>query len=90
MPILDFDRDEYQWFTMPFAEYSCDTLSLPIDSTLLAEILRSAAEGVQAAHLNGFVHRDIKPSNLLLLQNGTWVVADALAGAFLTATRSWF
>jgi serine/threonine protein kinase len=76
MPILDFDRDEYQWFTMPLAENSCDKLSLPIDSTLLAQILKSAAEGVQAAHLNGFVHRDIKPSNVLLLQNGNWVVAD--------------
>ena len=76
MPILDYDRDEYQWFTMPLAEYSCDTLSLPIDSTILSEILKSAAEGVQAAHANGFVHRDIKPSNLLLLQNGNWVVAD--------------
>ena len=76
MPILDYDRDEYRWFTMPLAEYSCDTLSLPIDSTLLSEILKSAAEGVQAAHQNGFVHRDIKPSNLLLLQNGNWVVAD--------------
>ena len=31
MPILDYDRDEYQWFTMPLAEYSCDTLSLPIE-----------------------------------------------------------
>ena len=76
MPILDYDRDEYQWFTMPLAECSCDTLSLPIDSTLLHEILKSAAEGVHAAHQKGFVHRDIKPSNLLLLQNGNWVVAD--------------
>ena len=76
MPILDYDRDEYQWFAMPLAQYSCDTLSPPIDSTLLTEILRSAAEGVNAAHNNGFVHRDIKPSNLLLLQNGYWVVAD--------------
>ena len=76
MPILDFDPDEHQWFTMPLATHSCDTLSLPIDSTLLTRILRSAAEGVQAAHEHGFVHRDIKPSNLLFLPDGNWVVAD--------------
>ena len=50
MPILDFDRDEYQWCTMPLAATVLDKLPLPIDSSLLSKIVRSAAEGVRAAH----------------------------------------
>ncbi|MDQ1638975.1 MAG: eukaryotic-like serine/threonine-protein kinase [Pyrinomonadaceae bacterium] len=76
MPILDFDRDDYQWYTMPLAANTADKLPLPIDSSLLFTILRSAAEGLNAAHEKEFVHRDIKQSNLLLLKDGSWVVAD--------------
>jgi serine/threonine-protein kinase len=76
MPILDFDRDDWQWFTMPLAVKTLDTFDLPIDSASLQTILRDAASGLRAAHERGFVHRDIKPSNLLLLENGHWVVAD--------------
>lgn len=76
MPILDFDHDDCQWYTMPLAVSTVDKLQVPIDSSLLFTILRSAAEGLKAPHEKGFVHRDIKPSNLLLLQDGNWVVAD--------------
>ena len=76
MPILDFDPNEWQWFTMPLAVQTLDKFDLPIDSGSLRVILRDAVLGLQAAHDRGFVHRDIKPSNLLLLENGKWVVAD--------------
>jgi serine/threonine protein kinase len=76
MPILDFDPDDYLWYTMPFAVNTLDKLHVPMEVSLLSEIVRSAAEGARAAHEKGFVHRDIKPSNLLLLEEGLWVVAD--------------
>lgn len=76
MPILDFDPDEWHWFTMPMATNTLEKLDIPIESAALFAILRDAALGLQAAHKQGYVHRDIKPSNLLLLGNGEWVVAD--------------
>jgi serine/threonine protein kinase len=76
MPILDFDADHRQWFTMPLAANTLEKLSAPLECSLLKKVLRDAALGIQAAHALGFVHRDIKPSNLLLLEDGRWVVAD--------------
>lgn len=57
MPILDFDHDDHQWYTMPLAANTVDKLPTPIDSSLLATILRGAAEGLKAAHEKEFVHR---------------------------------
>lgn len=76
IPILDFDQDGWQWFTMPLAIKTLEKLDIPLESSDLSAILRDAALGLQAAHEGGYVHRDIKPSNLLLLDNGQWVVAD--------------
>jgi serine/threonine-protein kinase len=42
----------------------------------LAEFLRGAAAGVQAAHGKGIVHRDIKPDNLMLTEDGRIKVVD--------------
>ena len=62
MPVLDFDKDAREWFTMPLAESTLSSLSLPLGTEALAEVVRDTARGLAAAHVSGHVHRDVKPS----------------------------
>ena len=39
-------------------------------------VLRSAASGLEAAHLAGLVHRDFKPDNVMIRRDGRVVVLD--------------
>ncbi len=66
----------------------------PIERTVLLDLLRKAAAGLDYAHRQGVIHRDIKPSNILLDSEGNpfisdfgiarWVTgADATGGALL-------
>ena len=79
MPVLDFDGEDYSWFTMPLAETTLLDLPVPLDTEALREVLRDGASGLMAAHATEHVHRDIKPSNILLLNDvggKRWVVSD--------------
>ena len=79
MPVLDFDADDFAWFTMPVAIESLGAVSLPLSVDDLRRVLVDAATGLQAAHAAGLVHRDVKPHNILRLDDGhgdRWVVAD--------------
>lgn len=42
----------------------------------VADLIRQAAEGLEAAHQAGIVHRDVKPHNLLLENGGRLRVVD--------------
>jgi serine/threonine protein kinase len=79
MPVLDFDADEFSWFTMPIAADSLGIRTAPLAVDELKRVLLDAAAGLQTAHSSGLVHRDVKPHNILRLndQHGDrWVVAD--------------
>src|SRR5213078_2976804 len=41
-----------------------------------AELVRTLAGGVQAAHTAGVIHRDLKPANVLLAEDGTPRITD--------------
>jgi serine/threonine protein kinase len=79
MPIVDFDTDDFSWFTMPVATESLGARTLPLAVDELKRVLLDVATGLQAAHSSGLVHRDVKPHNVLRLndQHGErWVIAD--------------
>lgn len=48
----------------------------PLPIAEACELVRQAAEGLQAIYEHGFVHRDIKPSNLMLTRDGELKILD--------------
>jgi hypothetical protein len=47
-----------------------------VENPRAAQYILQAANGLAAAHDNGFVHRDIKPANLLVNEGGLLKIAD--------------
>jgi serine/threonine protein kinase len=77
LPIYDLgEQDGISFLVMQYvrdgsladllAPGSLHRLDLPVTPTLVAEIIRQAADGIQFAHDSGIIHRDIKPHNLLV------------------------
>lgn len=81
------DENGLPYFVMEYVE-GLDTARIvhrfgPIHWSLVAEIGRQAADGLQHAHEAGLVHRDIKPGNLLVDSSGLVKVLDlGLVSAF--------
>jgi serine/threonine protein kinase len=51
-------------------------LKKPWPSRQAAELVRTLARAVQAAHQAGIIHRDLKPANILFLDDGTAKITD--------------
>jgi serine/threonine protein kinase len=66
-------HDERPYFSMELCEGGALAPRLrggPLAPREAAALLRSLAEGAQAAHDQGIIHRDLKPANILLARGG--------------------
>jgi eukaryotic-like serine/threonine-protein kinase len=67
------------YYTMEFVEggrLAQKLAGAPQPARQAAELVKTLAEAIQAAHDEGIVHRDLKPANILLTANGTPKIAD--------------
>lgn len=89
VPLVDWDRKDFNWLVMPRGKAFLKLRSEKDDSGLgrnieelsdaeLLVMVRQVVEGLNAAHQEGYVHRDGKPSNVLLLSDEPpqWAVSD--------------
>ncbi|MFO0573479.1 MAG: protein kinase [Polyangia bacterium] len=80
--VFDFGQDESGWpyFVMELVPGRSLEAVLKERGRLqpleVAELVRQAAEGLEAAHKAGIIHRDVKPHNLLLEEGGRLRVVD--------------
>jgi hypothetical protein len=67
------DHDNELYFAMELCEGGSLAQRLrsgPLSPLEAAALMRSAAEGIQAAHDQGIIHRDLSPGNILLVPRG--------------------
>jgi serine/threonine-protein kinase len=73
------EHDGQPFFSMEFAEKGSLARRLgggPLPVREAAELVRTLAVAVQAAHQERILHRDLKPANVLLMADGTPKVSD--------------
>ena len=81
LPVLDSGAaDGMLYYVMPYVPGESLRARLQREVQLSAEsaldIVSLIADALEYAHGRGIVHRDIKPENILLMENGTPVLAD--------------
>ena len=72
-------HDDQHFFSMELCEggsLAQRLLSGPLSPRQAAALLRSVAEGAQAAHDHGIIHRDLSPGNILLASGGREAPAE--------------
>jgi serine/threonine protein kinase len=95
---LDIE-DTYPAFVMDLAQCSlahylqlatnrCNGNRPCLERSEATSIVRSISSGVQALHSSGIIHRDINPNNILMLSDGTWVLADFGLAKFLPSAAA--
>src|SRR5262249_5932431 len=79
-PIYDVGEVEgIVYLTMPYLEgetLASDSKRGPLPPRHAAEIVRTVALSLQAAHDEGIVHRDLKPSNVMMTLDRGPIVMD--------------
>jgi serine/threonine protein kinase len=80
MPIKDYDRAEFSWYTMPVADAVLGDLKpSQFSKTFIIGVVRACCYALGHAHGQGYIHRDITPRNIFRLTTGdrkSWVVGD--------------
>src|SRR5262249_37659228 len=88
-------QDGLPYFSLEFVEGDSLDKQLagsPQEPRKAAELVRTLAQAMHAAHQAGIVHRDLKPANVLLTREGTPKITDfglakrVEAGSGMTAT----
>lgn len=103
--ILDYGDDADRslvYYAMELADADLLSLPLPLPWRTALDIVRQAAQGLQALHEKNGIHRDVKPSNILLypidrtkgrfhVKIGDFGIAKTplMTGAPGTLTTSW-
>ncbi len=47
----------------------------PQSANVAAQMVRTLAQAIHAAHVKGIIHRDLKPANILLVASSQWLMA---------------
>jgi hypothetical protein len=86
------DHDDLLYFSMELCEGGSLAQQLrrgPLSPREAAALVRSVAEGVQAAHDQDVIHRDLSPGNILLARRGPASAEGELSAEGLRLLAEW-
>lgn len=76
--LLDYDSENYSWYTMPFYKSNLETFcnNIEIEENLIINIAKNILEAMSVIESRNMVHRDLKPNNILLNSIEDLVICD--------------